>query len=159
MPFAESIGALVELKDEGKTRRIGASNVSESPLREAMRVTPVVSVHKRCNLADRSSEPVVGVCDQEMLVFPPWVPIQDTDRMPAVLVAACHHGVTPRQIVLAWLLARSSQILPIPGSGSPEHVAENVSAAIDRADRRGGDGPQQRGMTGGAAPWPCVSYP
>ena len=64
-----------------------------------------------------------------MLVFLPWAPIQDADRMAAVLAAARHHGVSPRQIALAWLLARSPQILPIPGSGSPEHVAENVAAA------------------------------
>jgi aryl-alcohol dehydrogenase-like predicted oxidoreductase len=129
VPLAESIGALAELRDQGKIRHIGVSNFSEAQLREALQVTPVVSVQNRYNLADRSSEPVVDVCDQEMLAFLPWAPIQDADRMPAVLAAAHHHGVGPRQIALAWLLARSPQILPIPGSGSPEHVAENVSAA------------------------------
>jgi aryl-alcohol dehydrogenase-like predicted oxidoreductase len=129
VPFAESVGALAELKDQGKIRHIGVSNVSESQLREALRLTPVVSVQNRYNLADRASDPVVDVCDQESLVFLPWAPIQDVDRMPAVLAAARSHGVTPRQIALAWLLARSPQILPIPGSGSAEHVAENVAAA------------------------------
>jgi aryl-alcohol dehydrogenase-like predicted oxidoreductase len=129
VPFAESVGALSELKDQGKIRHIGVSNVAESQLREAERVTPVVSVQNRYNLADRGSEPVVDLCDRKMLVFLPWAPIQEADRMQAVLAAALLHGASPRQIALAWLLARSPQILPIPGSGSPEHVAANVAAA------------------------------
>jgi pyridoxine 4-dehydrogenase len=129
VPISESIGALAELKDEGKIRHIGVSNVSERQLREMQRLTPVVSVQNRYNLADRASEPVLDVCEQEMLVFLPWAPIQDSDRLPAVLSAARNHGVSTRQIALAWLLTRSPQILPIPGSGSPEHVADNVAAA------------------------------
>jgi pyridoxine 4-dehydrogenase len=129
VPLAESIGALVELKAAGKIRHIGVSNVSESQLREAERITPVVSVQNRYNLVDRESDPVVDVCDQEMLDFLPWAPIQDADRIPAVLAAANSHRVSARQIALAWLLARAPQVLPIPGSGSPEHVAENVAAA------------------------------
>ncbi len=129
VPLAESIGALAELKDQGKIRHIGVSNVSEAQLREAQRITPVVSVQNRYNLADRSSDPIIDLCDDEMLVFLPWAPIQDVSRMAPVLVAARSHGVSPRQIALAWLLARSPQVLPIPGSGSPEHVAENVAAA------------------------------
>ena len=129
VPLADSIGALVELKDAGKIRHIGVSNVSESQLREAERITPVVSVQNRYNLVDRESDPVVDVCDQEMLDFLPWAPIQDAERIPAVLAAANNHRVSARQIALAWLVARSPQVLPIPGSGSPEHVAENVAAA------------------------------
>src|ERR1700685_3322259 len=129
VPLAESIGALVELKAAGKIRHIGVSNASESQLREAERITPVVSVQNRYNLVDRGSDPVVDVCNQEMLDFLPWAPIQDADRIPAVLAAANSHRVSARQIALAWLLARSPQVLPIPGSGSPEHVAENVAAA------------------------------
>ncbi len=129
VPLAESIGALAELKDQGKIRHIGVSNVSEAQLREATRITPVVSVQNRYNLADRESDPIIDVCDDEMLVFLPWAPIQDGGRMAPVLAAARNHGVSPRQIALAWLLARSPQVLPIPGSGSPEHVTENVAAA------------------------------
>ena len=129
VPLAESIGALAELKDQGKIRHIGVSNVSEAQLRDAMRITPVVSVQNRYNLADRESDPIIDVCDDEMLVFLPWAPIQDAGRMAPVLAAARNHGVSPRQIALAWLLARSPQVLPIPGSGSPEHVAENIAAA------------------------------
>jgi pyridoxine 4-dehydrogenase len=129
VPYAESIGALAELKDQGKIRHIGVSNVSEEQLREAMRITPVVSVQNRYNLADRASDPIIDLCDDEMLVFLPWAPIQDSARMVPVLAAARNHSVSPRQIALAWLLARSPQVLPIPGSGSPEHVAENIAAA------------------------------
>jgi pyridoxine 4-dehydrogenase len=129
VPYAESIGELVELKEQGKIRHIGVSNVSEDQLREAQRLTPVVSVQNRYNLADRASESIVDLCDQEDLVFLPWAPIQDADRMAPILSAADRHHVSTRQIALAWLLARSPQILPIPGSGSPEHVAENIAAA------------------------------
>jgi len=129
VPYAESVGALVDLKNEGKIRHIGVSNVTERQLREAQQLTPVVSVQNRHNLVDRSSEPIVDLCDQEAIAFLPWAPIQDADRLTPVLTAARHHGVSTRQIALAWLLARSAQILPIPGSGSPEHVAENIAAA------------------------------
>jgi pyridoxine 4-dehydrogenase len=129
VPYAESIGALVELKEQGKIRHIGVSNVSEKQLREAQRLTPVVSVQNRYNLADRASESIVDLCDQEKLIFLPWAPIQDADRMAPILSAASRHHVSTRQVALAWLLARSPQILPIPGSGSPEHVAENIAAA------------------------------
>ena len=128
VPYAESVGALTELKNEGKIRHIGVSNVTEGQLREAQRLTPVVSVQNRYNLADRSSEAIVDLCDQEAIVFLPWAPVQDADRLPPVLTAARHPGVSIHQIALAWLLTRSAQILPIPGSGSPEHVAENIAA-------------------------------
>jgi len=128
VPFAESIGALVELKNQGKIRHIGLSNVSEAQLREAQRLTPVVSVQNRYNISDRSSESMVDLCDQETMAFLPWAPIQDAERMPPVLTAARHHGVSSRQIALAWLLTRSAQILPIPGSGSAQHVADNIAA-------------------------------
>jgi pyridoxine 4-dehydrogenase len=129
VPVAESIGALVELRDEGKVRHIGVSNVTERQLREMQRVTPVVSVQNRYNLGDRSSEEMVDLCDSESIVFLPWAPIQNIDEVPPVLNAARRLGVSPLQIALAWLLGRSSQILPIPGSGSPEHVADNIAAA------------------------------
>ena len=129
VPVAESIGALAELKEQGKIRHIGVSNFDESQLREAQQVTPVVSVQNRYNIGDRSSESMVDLCEQESLVFFPWAPIVDVDALVPVRTAAERHGVGPRQIALAWLLARSSQILPIPGTGSPEHVDENIEAA------------------------------
>ena len=129
VPIAESIGALAELKDEGKIRHIGVSNVTEEQFREAERVTAVVSVQNRYNVADRSSEPMLDLCDQKMLVFLPWAPIEETGTIPAVLAAARRHGVSERQVALAWLLARSPQVLPIPGSGDPDHVEQNIAAA------------------------------
>jgi pyridoxine 4-dehydrogenase len=129
VPYAESIGALVELRAEGKIRHIGVSNVSEAQVQEALKLTPVVSVQNRYNLNDRSSEAMVDLCDQESIVFLPWAPIQDSDRLVPVRTAAERHDVSTRQVALAWLLNRSAQILPIPGSGSPEHVAQNVAAA------------------------------
>jgi pyridoxine 4-dehydrogenase len=129
VPIADSIGALVELKTEGKIRHIGVSNVSEAQLREMQAITSVASVQNRYNLGDRSSESMVDLCDQESIVFLPWAPIQDADELVPVLAAASRHNASTRQVALAWLLDRSPQILPIPGSGSPEHVAENVAAA------------------------------
>jgi pyridoxine 4-dehydrogenase len=129
VPLADSIGTLVEMKQEGKIRHIGVSNVTETQLREMQQLTPIVSVQNRYNLGDRTSEAMVDLCDQEDIVFLPWAPIQDADSLPPVLSAADRLGVTPRQVALAWLLGRSAQMLPIPGSGSADHVAENVAAA------------------------------
>jgi pyridoxine 4-dehydrogenase len=129
VPIAESIGALAEMKDEGKIRHVGVSNFTEDQLRQAERVTPIVSVQNRYNVTDRSSESMVDLCDQDTLVFLPWGPVQQTETVRAVQDAARDHGGSPHQIVLAWLLERSPQILPIPGTSSPEHVEENVAAA------------------------------
>jgi aryl-alcohol dehydrogenase-like predicted oxidoreductase len=134
VPLAESLGALAQLKDEGKIRHIGVSNVSEDQLREAQRITPVVSVQNRYNAADRASEAVLDVCELEQLAFLPWAPIQQADRHPAVAEAARRHDASPRQIVLAWLLARSPQVLPIPGTGSPGHAEANIAAAAIELD-------------------------
>jgi aryl-alcohol dehydrogenase-like predicted oxidoreductase len=129
VPLADSLGALVQLKDEGKIRHIGVSNVSEDQLQAAQQLTPVVSVQNRYNAADRKSEQLVDVCELEQIAFLPWAPIQQADGNPAVAEAAERHSASPRQIVLAWLLARSPQMLPIPGTGSPEHAEANVAAA------------------------------
>ncbi|MGD0244438.1 MAG: aldo/keto reductase [Streptosporangiaceae bacterium] len=129
VPLAESVGAIAELKNEGKIRHVGLSNVSEAQLREAQAIIPIVSVQNRYNVSDRRSESMIDLCEQERLVFLPWAPIQDTDRCVPVRVAAEHHGVTQHQVVLAWLLAVSPQVLPIPGTGSPRHAEENIASA------------------------------
>jgi pyridoxine 4-dehydrogenase len=129
VPLAESVGAIAELKNEGKIRHVGLSNVSEAQLREAQAIIPIVSVQNRYNVSDRRSESMIDLCEQERLVFLPWAPIQDTDKNVPVRVAAEHHGVTQHQVVLAWLLAVSSQVLPIPGTGSPGHAEENIASA------------------------------
>jgi aryl-alcohol dehydrogenase-like predicted oxidoreductase len=129
VPLADSIGALAELKEQGKIRHVGVSNFSPEQVEEAQRIVPVVSVQNRYNVNDRSSESVLDLCAQQALAFLPWAPIQETEKIAGVLNAAKRLGVSERQIALAWLLARSPQVLPIPGSGSPEHVADNIAAA------------------------------
>jgi pyridoxine 4-dehydrogenase len=129
VPIADSIGTLAELKAEGKIRHIGISNVREDQYREAERITEIVSVQNRYNVNDRVSEPMIDLCSQEDLAFLPWAPLQETEQLIPVLTAAKQHGVSQRQIALAWLLAHSPVMLPIPGSGSPGHVAENIAAA------------------------------
>jgi pyridoxine 4-dehydrogenase len=128
----DSIGALVTLKEQGKIRHIGLSNVSEKQLRRAQKLTPIVSIQNRYNVDDRRSESLVDLCEQEQLVFLPWAPIQDLDRNRAVQEIAHRHDASPRQIVLAWLLARSPAILPIPGTGTVRHLEDNVAAASIR---------------------------
>jgi len=135
VPLAESMGVIAELKDEGKIRHVGISNVSEAQFREAERIVPIVSIQNRFNVTDRESQPLIDLCEQEDMVFLPWAPIQQAGRRAAVAVAAERRGATERQIVLAWLLAISPAIVPIPGTGSPEHAEENVAAAAIELSR------------------------
>jgi pyridoxine 4-dehydrogenase len=130
VPLDDSIGALVRLKEEGKIRHIGLSNVTEKQLRQAQKLTPIVSIQNRYNTTDRGSETLLDLCEQEQLAFLPWAPIQDLDRRVAEI--SQRYGVTPRQVVLAWMLARSPAMLPIPGTGSIKHLEENVAAAALR---------------------------
>jgi aryl-alcohol dehydrogenase-like predicted oxidoreductase len=129
VPLADSVGALVELKDEGKIRHIGLSNVSEDQLREAEELTPVVSIQNRYNLADRVFDPLVDLCEQEELAFIPWAPVQGADEFKNVIEVARRHSALPKQVLLAWLLHRSPAVLPIPGTHSVAHLDENVAAA------------------------------
>jgi pyridoxine 4-dehydrogenase len=145
VPYADSVGTLAELKKEGKIRHVGVSNVSEEQLREAQRIVNVVSVQNRFNVTDRASQAVLSVCEQESMVFLPWAPIQQAGKNVGVLSAAKRLGATEYQVVLAWLLSFSPVMLPIPGTGSPGHVAENIAAASleltgdeERAIRDGG---------------------
>ena len=130
VPLEDSIGALVTLKEQGKVRHIGLSNVTEDQLRRAQRLTAIVSIQNRYNVDDRRSESLVDLCEQEQIVFLPWAPIQNLDRNRTVQQLAQRYGASPRQIVLAWLLARSPSILPIPGTGSVSHLENNVAAAV-----------------------------
>jgi pyridoxine 4-dehydrogenase len=129
VPLEDSVGALVELKEQGKVRHVGVSNVTEDQLRRAQRLTAIVSVQNRFNLRDRGSDSLVDLCEQERLVFLPWAPIQDLDRNPALREVAERHQASDRQVVLAWLLARSPAVLPIPGTGTVAHLEANVVAA------------------------------
>jgi aryl-alcohol dehydrogenase-like predicted oxidoreductase len=133
VPLEESVGTLVGLKDEGKIRHIGLSNVDEQELRRAMAVTPIVSVQNLFNVGNRRSEAVLDVCETEQLAFIPWAPIgQGAPGSRAVAKIASAHGATTHQTALAWLLARSPSMLPIPGTGSVAHLDENVAAASIR---------------------------
>jgi len=132
VPYEESVGALKELQDEGKIRHIGVSNVSLDQLEQARSIVDVVSVQNRFNLTDRASHDVLDVCERDGLGFFPWFPLA-AGRLaqPGGLVAdiARAHDATPGQVALAWLLQRSPVLLPIPGTGSIEHLEENVAAA------------------------------
>jgi aryl-alcohol dehydrogenase-like predicted oxidoreductase len=129
VPFEESVGALVELQQAGKIRHIGLSNVSEDLLHRAQAVASVVSVQNRYNVNDRVSEGVLRVCEAAGIAFLPWAPIDRGVTTPAVEAVAGELGATPAQVMLAWLLARSPIMVPIPGTGSQEHLEENVAAA------------------------------
>ncbi len=128
VPLTESVGAIAELKAEGKIRHVGLSNVTEHQLREAQHILPIVSVQNRYNASDRSSESMIDLCEQEQIAFLPWAPLQNRDTNSPVSQAAKNHGATEHQVVLAWLLQRSPRILPIPGTGSPGHARANIGA-------------------------------
>jgi aryl-alcohol dehydrogenase-like predicted oxidoreductase len=130
VPFEDSVGTLISLKEQGKIRHIGLSNVDERHIRQAQALTPVVSIQNRYNVDDRGSESIVDLCEQEQMVFLPWAPIKDFEANPHLAEIAQRHGTSPRNVVLAWMLARSPSILPIPGTGTVGHLEENV-AAVD----------------------------
>ena len=134
VPYEDSVGALVELKEAGKIRHIGVSNVTEEQLRTAQSMTPVVSVQNRYNVTDRRSESMLDLCEQEQIAFLPYSPVQDFEDNTVVEDTAARHGVTVMQVLLAWLLARSPMMLPIPGTGSVAHLEENTNAATIELD-------------------------
>ena len=132
VPFEESLGTLINLRNEGKIRCIGVSNVTEEQLLTALRMTAVVSVQNRYNLSDRHSEGVLELCDEHGLAFIPWAPLalHDAGQLGGTLDAIAQaHDATVGQVVLAWLLARSPRMLPIPGTASVHHLEQNVAAA------------------------------
>ncbi len=131
VPFEDSVWALAELRDEGKIRHVGLSNVGVREIEIALDIVPIVSVQNRYNLTDRSSEAVLETCEREGIAFIPWFPLATGDlaRPGGDLdEIASSHGATPAQVALAWLLARSPVMLPIPGTSSVEHLEENVAA-------------------------------
>jgi len=132
VPYAESVGALKELQDEGKIRHIGVSNVSVEQLAQARSIVDVVTVQNRYNLIDREDQDVLEVCERERIGFIPWFPLEAGKLSePGGIVdgVAERHGATTAQVALAWLLQRSPVVLPIPGTGSVEHLEENLAAA------------------------------
>jgi aryl-alcohol dehydrogenase-like predicted oxidoreductase len=137
VPLEDSIGELARLRQEGKIRHVGVSNFKADELARARRIVAVVSVQNRYNIADRSSEEVLGVCTREGLAFIPWAPIASgsSDKLENGVASkeleavAKAHGVSVFQVAIAWLLAKSPAMLPIPGTSSVAHLEDNVSAA------------------------------
>jgi pyridoxine 4-dehydrogenase len=130
VPYEESIGALRELREQGKIRHIGVSNVDRDELRRARQVTGIVSVQNRYNLFDRRFDDLIDLCEKEGLAFLPWAPVGRGDvATDAVAAIARRHSVSSYQLAIAWLLARSPAILPIPGTGSVAHLEDNLAAA------------------------------
>lgn len=130
VPLEESLGALAEMQREGKIRHIGVSNFSVEQLEHARQVVEVATVQNRYNLDDRSSESVVEYCEEHDIGFIPWYPLAAGDLVDDERFAeiALNYDATASQIALAWLLKRSSVMLPIPGTSSIEHLEENVAA-------------------------------
>jgi pyridoxine 4-dehydrogenase len=132
VPAEEPLGALAELREEGKIRHIGLSEVSVEQIQRAQQIVPIVSVQNRYNLTDRDSEDVLDFCEREGIGFIPWFPLATGDlaRPGGPLdEIATRYGASPGQVALAWLLWRSPVVLPIPGTSSVEHLVENVAAA------------------------------
>lgn len=137
VPAEDQLGALKELQAQGKIRHIGLSEVKVGQIQQAQKMVPIVSVQNRYSLSDRGSEDVLKYCEQEGIGFIPWFPLaagklsgmdSPVNRVAAQLKA------TPSQVALAWLLARSRVMLPIPGTSSVKHLEENVAAAELKLD-------------------------
>ncbi len=130
VPFEDSVATLARLKNEGKIRLIGLSNVTQEHIARARRITPIASVQNRYSFADREWDYVVDYCERNGLAFIPWFPLgagRVAGQIPDRIVQT--HVATPFQIAIAWLLKRSPVMLPIPGTSSVKHLEENVAAA------------------------------
>ncbi|WP_405545166.1 aldo/keto reductase [Streptomyces phaeochromogenes] len=129
-PLADQLGALRDLRDEGKVARIGLSEVTVDELDRARQIVDIASVQNRYNVLDREHEPVLAACEAAGIAFLPWRTVAwgssgDTAEIAAV---AAELGATPTQVVLAWLLGHSLVMLPIPGTARLAHLEENVAA-------------------------------
>ncbi len=140
VPFEESVGAIAQMREEGKIRHVGLSNVTLDELARAQTIVPIVTVQNHYNLAKRQSErmaiseseEMIDTCAQQGIGFLPWSPLTtgSVARPNGPLDRIAHqHKALPNQIVVAWLLQRSSTMLPIPGTSSIKHLEENVAGA------------------------------
>jgi aryl-alcohol dehydrogenase-like predicted oxidoreductase len=134
VPPAEQLGALAELRTEGKIRHIGLDTVTAEQLEAALELTDIASVQNRFNLLDRDSEPLLKLCEARGIAFLPWFPLGNGSLTadPECARIAAAHGATPGQIALAWLLHRSPVLCPTPGTGSLAHLEENLDAGAVR---------------------------
>jgi aryl-alcohol dehydrogenase-like predicted oxidoreductase len=132
VPVEDSLGELVSMRDEGKLRLIGVSEVNVAELEQCRRIVDVVSVQNRYNLGFRGHEDVLDYCESAGIAFIPWAPMA-SGRLAgpggALENAAKRHGVAPAQLALAWVLRRSPVMLPIPGTSTVAHLEENMKAA------------------------------
>jgi pyridoxine 4-dehydrogenase len=128
--FEASVEALAKLREQGKIRHIGLSNVTREHVERARKLVPIVSVQNRYSFADRESDFIVDYCEQNSIAFLPWAPLgQAREADDAIKKVAADLDASPLQVALAWLLKRSKVILPIPGTSSIKHLEENIAAA------------------------------
>lgn len=128
--FEASMETLAQLRNEGKIRLIGLSNVTQEHIERARKIVPIVSVQNRYSFADREWDYVVDYCERNKIAFIPWFPLGAGRVAGDVLERIARaHQATSMQVAIAWLLRRSTQMLPIPGTSSVEHLEENVAAA------------------------------
>jgi pyridoxine 4-dehydrogenase len=132
VPAEDQLGTLKDLQSQGKIKHIGLSEVSVKQIQHARTIVPIVSVQNRYSVTDRGSEDVLEYCEKEKLGFIPWFPLAagrvSGSDSPISRIAA-QWKVSPSQLALAWLLARSPVLLPIPGTSKVKHLEENVAAA------------------------------
>jgi len=131
VPYAESLGALVDLQRAGKIRHLGVSNVDVRQFEQARRIATIVSVQNEYNIGNRKDDDVLASCEKAGIAFIPWYPLGAGRalRSAGIKRIAARLGATPAQVAIAWLLARSPVMLPIPGTGSITHLEENAAAA------------------------------
>lgn len=130
VPMEDSLGALKEAQSAGKIRHIGLSEVSPEQVERARKTVPIVTVQNRYNITDRKWDNTLAYCEKEKIGFMPWAPVGGTRGMTGAALekAAKDHSMTVYQLGLAWLLRRSSVMLPIPGTSSLAHLEENMAA-------------------------------
>ena len=131
VPFADSVGTIADARKAGKIRHVGVSNVSVKQLEEARKICPIVSVQNEYNLGYRKSEDVLKACERLGIAFLPWYPLGSGEviKKEKVKEIARKHKATGAQVALAWLLAKSPVMLPIPGTSDLEHLEKNCAAA------------------------------
>ena len=131
-PIGEKFAVLAELREQGLIRHLGVSNVDAAQLAEAQRIAPVACVQNMYSVANRADDALIDHCAEQDIAFVPYFPLGGgfaPFATGALEQVGRQHGVTAHQVGLAWLLARSPNMLIIPGSGNPDHVTENVAAA------------------------------
>lgn len=132
IPLEDQIGELKTLKDEGKIRHIGLSEVTIAEAEAALKIAPIVSVQNLYNLAQRDAEELLDWATTRSIGFIPWFPLATgglTGETSPLTNLAAEHGATPAQLALAWLLKRSPVVLPIPGTSSITHLEDNIRGA------------------------------